>query len=272
MIYLRQGLSRPTVTSLQVMLGHVRPDGIFGPRTCDAVHAYQRKHRPHLGDDGIVGRHTWKSLMSQNRVETVDVVDADELVDEDATSNNWGHRIPHPENTFTGDVLLGFKSAGSHPIMVYGQCNGVAAMVAQVTARVGAQRRLVLLRIYGHGHDGSQKVSGGKLPAEKDEDLMTIQAGNASWWSPLLSSLKQHFVPWGSIELHGCDVASGSAGHQLLSMIARTTGVPVTAAVREQYGNCTGQWTFSGPTVTAFPYGADLKGWSHLAAAKSRHQ
>jgi hypothetical protein len=101
---------------------------------------------------------------------------------------------------------------------------------------------------------------------------MTIQAGNASWWSPLLSSLKQHFVPWGSIELHGCDVASGSAGHQLLSMIARTTGVPITAAVREQYGNCTGQWTFSGPTVTAFPYGADLKGWSHLAAAKSRHQ
>jgi hypothetical protein len=278
MILLSQGFARPTVTSAQVMLGRVQADGIFGPHTCAAVHEYQRKHQPRLTDDGVVGKHTWKALMAQNDVETVDVVDVDELVDGDPTSENRGHRIPHPESTYTGQALLGLKSGGSDPILLYGQSNGVATMVAQIMERVRGERKLVLLRIFGHGHSNSQKISGGKMPTDRDEDLKTLQTGNVDWWSPLLRSLQTYFVPWGSIELHGCDVAAspetvtcdapGRADPTLVTMIANVTGVPVTAALKEQFGNRPGQWTFFGPTVTAFPYGADLKGWSNLAAEK----
>jgi peptidoglycan hydrolase-like protein with peptidoglycan-binding domain len=68
MVYLKSGSSGPLITRLQTVLNHVLDpspklavDGIFGPKTLEAVLAFQK----HVGvaADGIVGPMTSKSLV-----------------------------------------------------------------------------------------------------------------------------------------------------------------------------------------------------------------
>lgn len=258
MMFLRQGSARPVVTTLQVLLGNAKPDGVFGPNTRALVTEYQKKRVPPLKIDGVVGRETWGALMADKRVVTVDVVDADELVDAK------GHTIAKPGDTYTGQALNAFKAIGSKPIELYGQSYGVATMIQQIISRAGCHRRMVLLRIYGHGAPGSQNVSAGK--AALDEHVTSLDPQTFKWTTPLLMQLAPFFAPWGSMELHGCHV--GQKGHLLLGTIARSVQVPVTAGLHSQYAGGRGQWVFNGPTATAFPYGGTLKGWSVAAVTR----
>lgn len=57
---LREGSRGSLVRSLQVELGGVAVDGVFGPETRGAVVALQRRY--HLATDGVVGRNTWFAL------------------------------------------------------------------------------------------------------------------------------------------------------------------------------------------------------------------
>jgi peptidoglycan hydrolase-like protein with peptidoglycan-binding domain len=62
---LRQGSTRPEVTTLQYLLrcagsGTLAADGVFGPATETAVLTFQR--RVNLVDDGIAGPQTWTKL------------------------------------------------------------------------------------------------------------------------------------------------------------------------------------------------------------------
>jgi hypothetical protein len=257
MIYLQRGFVRPVVTTLQVMLQNVKPDGHFGPKTHARVLEYQRKHIPPLTPDGIVGKQTWPALTTERDVVTVDVVDADELVD----AKNQA--IPNPGATYTGQVLDAFKNSGSNPITLYGQSNGVATMVQQVIGRARKPGGVALLRIYGHGAPGSQNLSAGK--AAQDEHVTSLDPSTFKWTVPLLKQLAPFFAPWGTMELHGCHV--GKHGHVLLSTVAQAVQVPVTAPLHYQYAGGRGQWAFNGPTVTVFPYGGSLKGWSAAAVA-----
>jgi peptidoglycan hydrolase-like protein with peptidoglycan-binding domain len=257
MIYLQRGFVRPVVTTLQVLLRNLKPDGHFGSKTESRVLDYQKHHIPPLHPDGIVGKQTWPALMTERDVVTVDVIDVDELVD----AKN--RAIAKPESTYTGQALRALNNSGSKPIILYGQSNGVATMVQQIIGKAGKPQGMVLLRIYGHGAPGSQNISAGK--AALDEHVTSLDPQTFKWTVPLLQQLAPYFAPWGSMELHGCHVGQNHQGQQLLSTIAQAVQVPVTAARHEQFAGGRGQWTFDGPTVTAFPYGGNLKGWSAAA-------
>lgn len=58
---LEMGLNGAPVAAVQKLLGGVTVDGIFGPLTRDAVVHFQTAS--HLVTDGIVGAHTWGSLL-----------------------------------------------------------------------------------------------------------------------------------------------------------------------------------------------------------------
>jgi peptidoglycan hydrolase-like protein with peptidoglycan-binding domain len=58
---LARGSVGPSVRALQVLLGGLQPDGDFGPLTEGRVRQYQAGAG--LGVDGIVGAHTWGSLL-----------------------------------------------------------------------------------------------------------------------------------------------------------------------------------------------------------------
>lgn len=60
---LEEGVQGPSVTALQRLLTDVAADGIFGPITRAAVVSYQAGHE--LAQDGIVGTHTWGSLLGR---------------------------------------------------------------------------------------------------------------------------------------------------------------------------------------------------------------
>ena len=48
----------------------IKDDGIFGPKTGDAVRAFQRENG--LDDDGIVGENTWDALLQNDKVDHID--------------------------------------------------------------------------------------------------------------------------------------------------------------------------------------------------------
>jgi peptidoglycan hydrolase-like protein with peptidoglycan-binding domain len=58
---LEQGVNGPSVAALQRLLGGLTVDGVFGPLTHSVVVGFQE--RAHLAADGIVGSHTWGSLL-----------------------------------------------------------------------------------------------------------------------------------------------------------------------------------------------------------------
>lgn len=68
-------------------------------------------------------------------------------------------------------------------------------------------------------------------------------------------------APGGSIELPGCDVASGRNGYTLLRMMARATGVPVTAGLGSQRGGRRAS-RFEGAVLTRFPRQESLRTWA----------
>jgi hypothetical protein len=84
---------------------------------------------------------------------------------------------------------------------------------------------------------------------------------------PALGKLRDIFVRFGSIELHGCSVGKGVKGHMLLKRLANILGVPVSAALGPQASQGAGcPFRFTGPVATAVPFGGNLKGWSKIVA------
>ena len=62
---LRQGSRGPSVALAQKLL-MVKDDGVFGPRTDDAVRGFQSDNG--LGRDGVIGKNTWRKLFQNTRV------------------------------------------------------------------------------------------------------------------------------------------------------------------------------------------------------------
>jgi peptidoglycan hydrolase-like protein with peptidoglycan-binding domain len=58
---LQQGVTAPSVRAVQLLVGGITVDGIFGPVTHARIVEFQATHG--LTRDGIVGQHTWGALL-----------------------------------------------------------------------------------------------------------------------------------------------------------------------------------------------------------------
>lgn len=244
MIYLANGTILPVVTTLQIWMRIYPPqtlikaDGNFGSKTQQAVVNFQKRYS--LAQDGIVGRMSWDKLRQITDTQTIDVVDGTDpsLVAMEATD---------------------IRNAGGDPIVVYGMSNGVQYVMGQILARARAGR-VALLRIHGHGNQGLQNVTGGAINGAPH--LASISDSNFGQIAGALASIRGIFLGYGSVQLLGCNVGGGAQGRSLLGKLANTWGVPVTAGVNTQYGGGARTFKFEGPTVSGFPGGGELTGWS----------
>jgi hypothetical protein len=240
--FLLNGDVLPSVTTSQILLRRHRPqagikaDGHFGPRTKGAVENFQSFH--HLTRDGIIGNASWNQFMTASGFQTIDVVDGTD---------------PSLVTLEAADV----RAAGGDPIVVFGMSNGIEFVTQQILAR-GRAQNVMLLRFHGHGNRGLQNVTGGEINGAPH--LAAISLSNFAQIEGTIGRIRTVMLPFGSIQLLGCDVGGGR-GSQLVGRLAVTWGVPVTAGLHTQFGGGNRTFRFEGPTVTGFPFG-NLRSWS----------
>lgn len=260
-VLLRHGDRLPTVAVLQVLLNRgiagrkLQVDGIFGGNTKSAVRDFQRPRG--LRPDGVVGEKTWPRLIAATSFGIVDAVD---ITDPDVLQ------------TEGSDIRL----AGGRPVFTGSVCNGVAEAINGIRGRVRPGDDVVLVRFYGHGSPaaagisdgvGSFRDAGGRRVYIDDASRAAITSGNVRSMHGELVKLRPIFGPYSSVEFHGCRVASGPDGRQLIDHLAGLWDVPVTGAVRRQFAGGTATFRFEGPTYTGFPRSVDLRSWSRSLPA-----
>ncbi len=242
--FLIKGDVLPSVTTTQILLRRHRPqslitaDGHYGPLTKTAVEGFQSFHT--LVKDGIVGNNTWNALTKVSGFQTIDVVDGTD---------------PSLINFEVADI----RKAGREPIVVFGMSNGVE-FVANEIVRRGGSRKVMLLNFHGHGGRGTQTTTGGRINGAPH--LAAISIENYAQIEPTIARIRSVMLPFGSVQLLGCDVGGGSGG-QLVQRLAQTWQVPVTAGLHTQFAGGNATFRFEGATVSAFPGTDNLKSWSH---------
>jgi hypothetical protein len=257
---LRKGDRIPTVGVLQTLLNRqiagkkLAVDGTFGLKTKKAVIDFQKPRK--LKPDGIVGKVTWPRLITATDFKVVDAVD---ITDPD---------VLNEEGTDIKDV-------GGRPIFTGSMCNGIGEVVQRILMRTSTDGSLVLLRFFGHGASANMGISDGEGYIQhrsgrrtflEDASRTAITNKNFSASAPTLGRLRFSFGVYSSVELHGCLVARGVDGRQLLQRLAGLWGVPVSGGMQFQYGGaCT--FRFEGPVYTAFPAGYTLRSWSKALPA-----
>jgi Putative peptidoglycan binding domain len=233
---LRKGDHLPMVGVLQHLLNRtgasLATDGVFGVKTEAAVRAFQRPRG--LVSDGIVGDKTWARLTAGVTLPIVDSVDV-------------------TDPTFLKQDAGDIQRAGGYPLLVGGMCNGLE----QTVSLLAGYRSVFLLRLHGHGTAGYASVTSGE---EMDLTERSSIFSDRRVMS-VLGRLRSVFGPYGSVEFIECSTGRGHLGRRLLSELAATLGVPVTAATVDQpFGRL---WSFRlfGPTVTEIPGGMSLEAW-----------
>lgn len=250
MILLKRGNSTPSVTVLQILLdavagSDIKVDGIFGPRTEQAVRAFQRQRG--LNPDGIIGKKTWPPLARLAGVTIADIVDAEDPA------------------ALTGEVA-DIRAAGGSPIVLRGMSNGVGQAIADLRSRYPVSA-IAVLRFHSHGGAGDMNVSAGE-GGDSRADLSGISHDNIGMIRPQLNQLGSHLAPFGCIEFHGCIVGRGPSGRNLVQGVANATHRPTSAGRNDQFGGGGGYATFrfEGPIENAYPSGMSRTAWG------ARHQ
>jgi hypothetical protein len=236
----------PTVGVLQKLLNrggaNLAADGIFGPRTKQAVVGFQRPRG--LAPDGAVGVQTWPRVSVQADLPIMDCVDVfDPLLEEDT------------------DTPL--KNVGANPIVIGGACNGVEQAVNMILA--ASPGNVFLLRFHGHGGPGLAGIAIGRGDvAGAFDERSDIDEETLNTTLPMLGRLRGIFGPYGCVQFMHCETGRGPKGHRVLSRIADTLGVPATGAVDDQFGLGDGNLPFgyNGPTTTAVPGRGSLADWA----------
>jgi hypothetical protein len=243
-VLLREGNQLPAVGVLQKLLNRtgarLTPDGIFGPRTRDAVQQFQRLRR--LGPDGVVGQDTWPRLVAgTNNLNIIDCIDVFD---------------PSLLNLEARDI----RRVGGNPILIGGMSNGVEQAISDI-CRAASLGSVFLVRFHGHGSPGVAGVSDGHggIPGEHRSSL---HPGNLPQLRPVIGRLRFLFSSYGCVQFMHCSTGRGPSGRMLLSHLANELGVPVTAAVLDQLGGGLSTFRFEGPTFTAIPGGGSLQDWS----------
>jgi hypothetical protein len=255
---LREGDTLPTVGVLQKLLNRVgaglKVDGVFGSKTSVAVRAFRKIQDPRA--DGVVDEATWTQLIAGNPLPIEDCIDVfDPALYEGDAKNIMG--------------------TGADPLLIGGMSDGLARAVRDIRRRASG---VFLLRFIGHGRKGFQGVSDGKggwdefpvgRPGRRKPKAIWHDFGDQiaqlHYRSALVmgqSRLQEIFSPYGSIELHGCNVGAGSEGRRFVTTLARALGIPVSAAAGfGARGWQVSTFRFDGPVFTAFPLGTNLSKW-----------
>ncbi|HYP06868.1 MAG TPA: peptidoglycan-binding protein [Bryobacteraceae bacterium] len=269
MVTFGQGAAGPKVVLVQVVLNthppqsQLRVDGHYGRLTAAAVRAFQTHHRV-PSPSGSVDAATWQALMRVAGFSSIDVADIDDLLV--AIQQNPAATMPQ---VVAGGHQYGLIAAGELArsgqrdiVPMVGLSNGVPIMVNRVIRAAGANR-VGLLRIYGHGNRGLQIVSAGRgVAGGSATHHAGLTARSVREMRGDLERLRPVFAVYGSAELHGCSVGRGPDGRSLLHELADVWNVPVTAGVQTQHVGRGATFRFEGPTVTAYPNGADLRRWA----------
>ena len=237
-VWLRNGDTLPAVAVAQLLLkrtGHtIAADGAFGPVTRTQVRDFQRDRR--LSVDGVIGRNTWGRLKNQERLPIIDCID---IFDPDLYTS---------ERHF-------LTAVGGDPITLGGMCNGIEQAVSDIMTR---SRSIFLLRFHGHGAPGAAGVSDGHGDIV---DHSSFQLDRPTMTA--LGRLRTAFGPYGCIQFMHCQVGRSQAGARFLRAVADATGVPATAAIRDQYASTLRETVrYEGLTRTVCPGGRSLRAWA----------
>jgi hypothetical protein len=241
--FLRQGDKLPSVGVLQKLLNRggagLKADGDFGSRTKTAVQGFQRPRG--LTADGAVGQASWPRLAAGANLPIVDCIDVFD---------------PSLSALEERDI----RRAGGTPIVLGGMSNGVEQAINTIVAR---SRNVFLLRFHGHGAKGDAGISTGRGDLDPNlEHRADIAIENFMEVRHIVRRLRSVFGPYGCIQFMHCETGGGSKGRRLLDLLAAEVGVPVSAGINTQFGGGLSTFRFEGPTYTAVPGGAALKGWS----------
>jgi peptidoglycan hydrolase-like protein with peptidoglycan-binding domain len=272
MIRIQVGDSGPRVVLVQIALStrppqaRLRVDGRFGPVTQNAVKALQ--HSLTRAQTGVVEGPEWQAMMSTMPFSTFDHADLDDAVVAVAQGNlaqnlQQGHQY--------GLVAASELARAGQPAssLGVGSSNAVGILVNRIVG-AGAARKIGLLRIFGHGGSGLQMVAAGRglgRAGGAAEHQAALTPTVTRRMRNELSRAAQAFAPYGSAELHGCNVGSGSVGPVLLRDLAEEWRVPVTAGVGTQLTGQGRTFRFEGATITAYPGHGSLHAWAERAAA-----
>jgi hypothetical protein len=248
MIILRRGDNLPTVAVLQSYLNQyptmtqcLGTDGNFGPLTEAAVQKCSGKT--------FVDYFTWQHAVG-NEWQIIDSVDRTEYYDPKHAINDHDDLAPYRQTL----------------LEQFGMSFGSPAVVNQVHSS-GRPGQVVLLRFHGHGGPGHMYVASGRDHAGSSFHYLYSKRFYES-----LRPLREIFAPFGSVELHGCNVGRGRPGRILMSGMAGMAdalGVPVSAGLGTQQGGGKRTFRFETRTITYCPNGESLKNWARRVCSVS---
>lgn len=151
--------------------------------------------------------------------------------------------------------IANVRKAGGDPIVVHGMSNAIQYVVDRVIGRAIGYGTISLLRFHGHGAPGIMGIAGG-MWQDRSRHLSDLGSRRRLAAGAILRELLPYFAPNGRVELHGCSVGKGPAGRRLLLLLSDAFGVPVSAAVKDQYDSEGPQiYLFEGRVRTAYPDG-----------------
>ncbi len=263
MLQIRRGDRGPMVAAVQSLINRraaasvLDPDGVFGPLTQESVRRAQSSAR--LSASGVVDSATWNALTPGERLAIISANDIYDPAHEEYTP---------PELRGPGLIRTG------------GMSGGVGHIIGEVVQRAGTMGRIILLRFYGHGRGGLMAVSAGTgymrdsqgevIPNTSRPDHAAHQSiittSNFRAIEGHLRRLRPLFAPFGSIELHGCNVGQGAEGRRLLELTAQATGVPASAGIGSQYFGSRTAARFEGAVRTVYPGRQSLRQWARAQA------
>jgi hypothetical protein len=158
------------------------------------------------------------------------------------------------DKSLLNQEVAAIRAQGREPIVLnHTTTNAIAQIAQMIIDRAGGPSTITLLRFHGHGVPGAMGVNSG----EEDFDSYGngISITNLELIRSDLARLRPYFAANARVELHGCNVASGRRGRQLLRSLAAIWGVPVSAGSRTQQGGGAATFRFEGPVYTSSPAG-----------------
>jgi hypothetical protein len=152
-------------------------------------------------------------------------------------------------STVDNGFLVGQRAL--HPNAVL--ANSVVKMVSHILDRLGPSGTIDRLLIIGHGlgHGGEQGMGCGDNSDNRGTAAHALFVNNGHLrHEASLRLLTGRFAPTAVVELHGCQVARGHAGRELLRRLSDLWQVPVRAGVENQHVDAADR--IEGPIVEAY--------------------